>query len=287
MRLRAERMIEKVTHAPIVVSDQDTALKFYTEVLGFQKRADYQKAGHPRWLTVAPKGQDTEFILVRGTYRLDPRPPAGAESGGNHWVLQTVDCLKAFDTLKARGVRFKGTPDKQPWGTSAYFIDPDGNHFAMLQPAGSGKVAPRGAMISKVTHAPIVVSDQDQALRFYTQMLGFEKRADQRRSGQSRWLTVAFPGQDLELILAEGKSKVDIKAPPEAGSAGNHVGLKTNNCLADYEALKARGVNLRDAPDKQAWGTSAYFTDPDGNHFAMVQPGAIAKVFGAISRLTR
>ena len=47
-------MIQKLTHAPIVVSDQDKALKFYTETLGFEKRADYQQPGKPRWLTVAP-----------------------------------------------------------------------------------------------------------------------------------------------------------------------------------------------------------------------------------------
>src|SRR6266498_4721549 len=61
----------KLTHAPIVVSDQDKALQFYTEVLGFEKRADYQLPGKPRWLTVAPKGQDLEFILVQGRSTVD------------------------------------------------------------------------------------------------------------------------------------------------------------------------------------------------------------------------
>src|SRR2546429_418742 len=71
-------MIEKLTHVPIVVSDQEKALKFYTEVLGFEKRADYQNPGNPRWLTVAPKGTDVELILFEGKYNLDPRvPPEG------------------------------------------------------------------------------------------------------------------------------------------------------------------------------------------------------------------
>ena len=82
-------MIETTTHVPIIVADQDKALQFYTEVLGFEKRADYQQRGRPRWLTVAPKGQDVEFILVKGTYLVDPRPPAHAESGGNQQQLQT------------------------------------------------------------------------------------------------------------------------------------------------------------------------------------------------------
>src|SRR2546426_7640600 len=72
-------MIEKLTHVPIVVSDQEKALKFYTEVLGFEKRADYRNPGSPRWLTVAPKGTDVELILFEGQYKLDPRAPRSEE----------------------------------------------------------------------------------------------------------------------------------------------------------------------------------------------------------------
>src|SRR5439155_1572438 len=95
-------MIEKLTHVPIVVSDQEKALKFYTEVLGFDKRADYQNPGSPRWLTVAPKGTDVEMILFEGKYQLDPRAPPEAGSGGNHWVFKTNDCRKDVEILKAR-----------------------------------------------------------------------------------------------------------------------------------------------------------------------------------------
>ena len=134
----------KLTHAPIVVSDQDEALKFYTDVLGFEKRADYQLPGKPRWLTVAPKGQEVEFILVQGRYTLDPRPPADAESGGNHHVFTTDDCRRDFAALTARGLTFKDpAPVEAPYGITAYFTDPDGNHFALLQPrrAASGENA--------------------------------------------------------------------------------------------------------------------------------------------------
>jgi predicted enzyme related to lactoylglutathione lyase len=125
----------KLTHAPIVVSDQDKALEFFVEVLGFEKRADYQLPGHPRWLTVAPTGQDVELILVKGTYVLDPRPPSDADSGGNHHVFVTDDCRGDFAKLAARGLKFKdAAPVDAPYGTTAYFTDPDGNHFALLQP---------------------------------------------------------------------------------------------------------------------------------------------------------
>src|SRR5438876_10862165 len=100
-------MIEKLTHVPIVVSDQEKALKFYTEVLGFDKRADYQNPGSPRWLTVAPKGTDVEMILFEGKYKLDPRAPPEAGRGGNHWVFKTNDWRKAAETRKAAGPKVK------------------------------------------------------------------------------------------------------------------------------------------------------------------------------------
>jgi catechol 2,3-dioxygenase-like lactoylglutathione lyase family enzyme len=125
----------KLTHTPIVVRNQDAALKFYSDVLGFETRADYQQPGHPRWLTVAPKGDNVELILVEGVYSVDPRPAPEADSGGNHHVFVTDDCHRDFETLKARGVQFKhDAPVEAPYGISVYFTDPDGNHLTLLQP---------------------------------------------------------------------------------------------------------------------------------------------------------
>ena len=125
----------KLTHTPIVVRNQDEALKFYRDVLGFEVRADYQQPGHPRWLTVAPEGDAVELILVEGEYSVDPRPATDADSGGNHHVFSTDDCRRDFEALKARGVRFKhDAAVEAPYGISAYFTDPDGNHLTLLQP---------------------------------------------------------------------------------------------------------------------------------------------------------
>jgi catechol 2,3-dioxygenase-like lactoylglutathione lyase family enzyme len=127
-------MIQKPTHVPMVVSDQEKGLRFYTEILGFEKRQDYTQPGHPRWLTVAPKGQDLEFILVQGEHA-PSHPKAEVDPGGNHWVFLTDDCKKDVEVLKARGVRFRGGGAVEAgYGTAAYFTDPDGNHLAILQP---------------------------------------------------------------------------------------------------------------------------------------------------------
>ena len=83
------------------------------------------------------------MILFQGKYQLDPRAPPEAGSGGNHWVFKTNDLRKDFETLKARGLKFKDpAPVEANYGLAAYFTDPDGNHLTLLQP---GPVSPRKA----------------------------------------------------------------------------------------------------------------------------------------------
>ena len=143
----------------------------------------------------------------------------------------------------------------------------------------------------QLTHVPIVVHDQDRALAFYTDVLGFEKRADYQQPGRPRWLTVGLKGDDLEFILVQGDASVDLGLGPEAGSGGHHIAFASTDCERDYEALNARGVNFSvgnyTKPIKQAWGTSVTFKDVDGNMLALVQPTIVGKVFTAVSRLTR
>lgn len=122
-------MIDKTMVVPIVVRDQDEALAFYVEKLGFEKRQDYGQKGRPRWLTVAPPGSELEFALVKGEYVVDPR---GDESV--QFTLSTPDCRAEAAKLKSRGVTLSD-PVEMPFGMLAKFKDPDGNRFALLQPA--------------------------------------------------------------------------------------------------------------------------------------------------------
>jgi catechol 2,3-dioxygenase-like lactoylglutathione lyase family enzyme len=143
----------------------------------------------------------------------------------------------------------------------------------------------------KLTHVPIVVRDQDRALAFYTDVLGFEKRADYQQPGKPRWLTVAPKGQETAFILVQGESSVDLGLGPEAGSGGHHLAFTTTDCRGDYEALTARGVDFTvgdyTRPIEQPWGTSVTFKDPDGNILALVQPNPVGKISTAVSRVRR
>ena len=123
-----------LTHVTIVVKDQNAALEFYTQKMGFEKRADYQNPGQPRWLTVAPKGQAIEMVLWPAGVGSDPNLPVSHQKPGigTRWVLEVDDCRETFAELKARGVKFNDSqPIEAGWGMAADLVDPDGNPFTI------------------------------------------------------------------------------------------------------------------------------------------------------------
>ena len=117
----------------------------------------------------------------------------------------------------------------------------------------------------KLTNVVVQVDDQEEALRWYTEKLGLEKRVDEKFGEGERWLTVAAKGTDLELTLQ--------KATPGAKqtlSANGRWVFSTDDCQKAYEALLARGVKFVAPPKSQPWGVQAVFQDPFGNEFFLV-----------------
>jgi catechol 2,3-dioxygenase-like lactoylglutathione lyase family enzyme len=117
--------IDKVSTVTIAVSDEEEALRWFTEKLGFEKRLDLSGPGL-RWLTVAPKNQkEVEFLLA--TWFPD-------HVGKNATcVVDTQDCRKTYEELKGHGVKFKQEPQERPYGTEAVFQDLCGNTYALVQ----------------------------------------------------------------------------------------------------------------------------------------------------------
>jgi predicted enzyme related to lactoylglutathione lyase len=119
----------KLSVVTVMVDDQDAALRFYTEVLGLEKRSE-QRSGTMRWLTVAPKGQKyPEIVLLAAD--ASKRAQVGQ---GTTWVFDTDDCRGMYETLRARGVKFLAEPQETPWGIQAIFVDLYGNPYALIQP---------------------------------------------------------------------------------------------------------------------------------------------------------
>lgn len=123
-------MLSKVVYMTLFVSDQDRALEFYTNVLGFEKRVD-NRGPHGRFVGIALPGQDFLVVLCAGTPgKADPS--AGAVPGAV--VVETADCRKVFAELRVRGVAFE-TPEplEQPWGRVVIGRDPDGNRLQIVE----------------------------------------------------------------------------------------------------------------------------------------------------------
>jgi predicted enzyme related to lactoylglutathione lyase len=133
----------KVGTAQLWVLDQDEALKFYTEKVGMEVRADVTVAemGDFRWLTVSPPGQDDFAVVLMAI----PGPPVmdgatadqvrelTAKGFAGTVFLETDDCRAAYEELKARGVEFVETPEERPYGIDAGFRDPSGNNIRLTQ----------------------------------------------------------------------------------------------------------------------------------------------------------
>ncbi len=134
-------------------------------------------------------------------------------------------------------------------------------------------------MINRLSVATIWVTDQNEALRFYTEKLGFEIRAD-FTNGDYRWLTVGLKGQpDLEFQLAAvkpggGLTQEDVDQMTKLVEAGK-LGIgpwKTDDCQKTYETLKARGVDFVQPPTDRPYGIiEAIFKDNSGNIMVLSQ----------------
>ena len=135
-------------------------------------------------------------------------------------------------------------------------------------------------MINRLAHVTVIVRDQDEALRFYIDKLGMEKR-DDRRMGSFRWLTVAPKGSDVAIVLQ--RPSPPFQSPEEETRMLARVGqgttwvLETDDCRKDHEAMVANGVQFESAPSELPWGISAVFVDLYGNRYNLLQPSAHAR----------
>lgn len=127
-------MIRNLYSTTIVVPDQDEALAFYRDVLGWVVRDDAMMGPGMRWLTIAPEGAETAVVLgqpdVYGRPAPDPAHPAGT---GISLIAEDVDAFHAEFT--AKGVTFTMDPSDMPWGArGTSFCDPFGNEFFVSGP---------------------------------------------------------------------------------------------------------------------------------------------------------
>jgi catechol 2,3-dioxygenase-like lactoylglutathione lyase family enzyme len=133
----------------------------------------------------------------------------------------------------------------------------------------------------KVAYAGVWVHDQDEALAFYTEKLGWEVRADVTVAelDNFRWLTVGPPGQpDMSVVLnavpgppvMDAETADQVRSVMAKGWAGQ-VMLTSDDVQASYEELRARGVEFVEEPGERPYGIDSSFRDPSGNQFRLMQ----------------
>jgi len=131
-------------------------------------------------------------------------------------------------------------------------------------------------LITPLTVISILVKDQDEALKFYSEKLGLEKRCDITFGPGLRLLTVAPRGQQKpEIALAKPDEvlhgKEWVNELMERVGQGVPWVFNTNDCHKTYEMLLARGVKFVCPPTKQLYGLEAVFEDLDGNAFSLLE----------------
>ncbi len=118
-------------------------------------------------------------------------------------------------------------------------------------------------MIKNIKLISIPVANQNRALAFYTDKLGFTIITDQPFGGGQRWIELRIPKADTRVAL--------FTPPGQEDRIGTHSGISFNcdDVVATYQELTARGVVFEAPPDKQPWGTFAQFKDTEGNSFVL------------------
>ncbi|GCE25425.1 hypothetical protein KDA_09090 [Dictyobacter alpinus] len=131
-------------------------------------------------------------------------------------------------------------------------------------------------LISPHALISILVNDQEEALQFYTRILGLEKRSDMTFGPGLRFLTVA-PGGQKKPELALAQPDVPLYGETYVNALKQNQGQKlasifvTDNCQETYTRLSERGVTFVSTPTRSLYGVEAVFLDPYGNLFSLLE----------------
>ena len=133
-------------------------------------------------------------------------------------------------------------------------------------------------MITNISLFTVYVTDQDEAKKFYVEMLGFVERTDISMGDGFRWVTVGHPSQpNLEVTLMVPGPPLDeemaeaVRRSLAKGSMGG-FGLSTDDCRKTYDELAAKGVEFVQPPSERPYGVEAVMRDNSGNWLVLVEP---------------
>jgi predicted enzyme related to lactoylglutathione lyase len=120
-----------------------------------------------------------------------------------------------------------------------------------------------GTVIKGLKFASIPVTNQDRAVEFYTNALGFTIMTDQEFDGTQRWIELGIPGAETRIVLFTPDEHRD-----RIGGFSN-LAFWSDNVERTAGQMAAKGVEFTQPVKRESWGTSAIFKDPDGNQFVL------------------
>ncbi|BCG99503.1 VOC family protein [Mesorhizobium loti] len=125
----------------------------------------------------------------------------------------------------------------------------------------------------RVATVALVVANYDEAIAWYVGRLGFLLLEDVDLGGGKRWVTVApANGQGARLLLAEASDEAQRKSIGNQTVGRVFLFLETDDFARDHAAMLDNGVEFREAPRFEPYGTVAVFADLHGNLWDLIEP---------------
>lgn len=127
-------------------------------------------------------------------------------------------------------------------------------------------------MTQRLALISLIVRDYDEAIAFYTQKVGFSLIEDTRRDADKRWVRVAPPGGECELLLAQAANDAQRAGIGQQGAGRVWLFLYSDDFWRDHRAMQDRGVRFLETPREEEYGTVAVWEDLYGNRWDLLQP---------------
>jgi lactoylglutathione lyase len=120
-------MITKIATVAVYVEDQEKAVDFWTNQVGFAVRVEKQMGPTAKWIELSPKDAESCIVIYPRSMMEDwaERKPS--------IVFESQNLAEAYEEMRTRGVEFKQEPQNLPWGPFAIFMDNEGNWFGLRQ----------------------------------------------------------------------------------------------------------------------------------------------------------
>lgn len=127
-------------------------------------------------------------------------------------------------------------------------------------------------MSQQLAHISLLVRDYDEAIEFYTKVLGFVLIEDTRISETKRWVRVAPKGGTTSLLLAKADGETQVNRIGDQTGGRVFLFLNTDDFDRDFKLYQERGIEFVREPIKEPYGIVAVFKDLYGNLWDLIQP---------------